>query len=144
LKQAAEGKTDPHNPQLVIASLSNQTPLNEQYSAPLRATITPAALERLSALPNLEASEVQVRQAIYTSFQYPYGHAREDEFRVTLGEDLSFDYPGDGTGFFASRRRDVKSGGITLHAANNDYPIQQVGLMGGLAALNDVLQGVNA
>lgn len=143
LKQSAEGKTDPENPQLVIASLSNRTPLNESYSAPLRATITPAALERLTALPDIEAAEERVRQALFASYQYPYGHTRDDDFRVTLGEDVSFDYPGDGTGFFASRSRDIKREGLTLNAANNDYPIQQVGIMGGLAALNTVLLDAN-
>ena len=141
LKQSAEGKTDPNNPQLVVASLSNRTPLNDSYSAPLRATITPTALERLSAIPELEVAEERVRQALFASYQYPYGHTRDDDFRVTLGEDISFDYPGDGTGFFASRRRDLKREGLTLNAANNDYPIQQVGIMGGLAALNDVVLG---
>lgn len=143
IKQSAEGRTDPENPQLVIASLSNRTPLNDSYGAPLRATITTAALERLNATPDLEAAEEKVRQALFASFQYPYGHARDDDFSVTLGENISFDYPGDGTGFFASRSRDMKREGLTIDAANNDYPIQQVGIMGGLAALNNVVLGLS-
>jgi hypothetical protein len=139
LKQWAEGKTDPDNPQLVIAGLSNRTPLNEYYSSPVKATITPAALKKLATLSDLKAAEERVRQALFASFQYPYGHALDEDFRVSLGNDVSFDYPGDGTGFFASRIRDLKTEGLILNAANNDYPIQQVGILGGLAALNTML-----
>lgn len=140
--QSATGKTDPKNPQLVVASLANRTPLNSQYSAPLRAIITPPALERLSAVTDLGAAEEQVRQALFASFQYPYRHVDDYDFRVTLDDEIiSFDYPGDGTGFFARRSRDTTKDGLMVNAANNDYPIQQMSLIGGLAALNDVVLG---
>lgn len=139
LNHSAEGATDPENPQLLTASLSNNVPLNSHYSAPLRAVITFDGLDRLSAVSDMEAAEEQVRQALFESFQYPYGHREEDDFRVSLGDNISFDYPGDGTGFFASRSQGLKREGLVLNAANNDYPIQQLGIIGGLAALNDIL-----
>lgn len=131
--------SDPKHPQLVTASLTNSVPLNEQYSAPLRATLSPDMLLWLELLPEVDVAEEQVRQALMRSFRYPYSHVREDDFRVELGESISFDYPGDGTGFFARRKDSKPPKGLTLNAANNDYPVQQIALLGGLAALNDII-----
>jgi hypothetical protein len=58
---------------------------------------------------------------------------------TALGEDISFDYPGDGTGFFANRERKMTSEGIKLVAANNDQPLQQIGIIGGLAAMSEMV-----
>ncbi len=131
--------SDPQYPQLVTASLSNRVPLNKQYSAPLRATLSPDMLIWLELLPEVDTAEEQVRQAMIHSFQYPHAHVSDDNFGVRLGESISFNYPGDSTGFCAWRKDSSPTKGLKLNAANNDYPVQQVALMGGLAALNDIV-----
>jgi hypothetical protein len=63
---------------------------------------------------------------------------QEHDFRVSLRSNIAFDYPGDGSGFYPGRSHSVQPEGLNLVAANNDYPIQQVAIIGGLAALSDV------
>ena len=131
---------DPNRPQLIMPSLNNEYPLDRQYSARFCAQLTPFMLDELETNPDIEIVEQRVREALKLSFQYPYGGTfRDDDFRVKLGEDIDFKYPGDGTGFFANRERKMTNEGIRIVAANNYHPLQQIGILGGLAAMSEVV-----
>ena len=132
--------SDPSRPQLIMPSLSNVYPLDRQYSAMFSTQLTPHMLDELATNPHIEEVEARVREALKLSFQYPYGGTfRGDDFRVKLGEDIDFIYPGDGTGFFANRERKMTNEGIRIVAANNDHPLQQIGILGGLAAMSETV-----
>lgn len=132
--------TDPNRPQFLTASAYNSVGrLNQPDSAYLRARLTPALLTALSEIEDIKTIEARVREALKASFAYPYPPAEDwdDSFGVTLGPEISFDYPGDGTGFFGRQTDETAREGLTINAKNNDYPVQQIALLGGLAALND-------
>jgi len=75
---------DPNRPQLIMPSLSNEYPLDRQYSAKLSTQLTPYMLDELATNPHIEEIEVRVREALKLSFQYPYGGTfRDDDFRVS-------------------------------------------------------------
>lgn len=133
-----QGLTDSKQPQLIRTRLSNQTPLNQPYSAPLRATLSPDMLTSLDLLPDLEAAETQVCHALTNAFTYPYPYANKDDFQVNLNTAVTFSYPGDGSSFFGHKNPQMYREGMTIHAANNDYPLQQIAILGGLAALSDI------
>lgn len=131
---------DVAHPQLITAGLDNFVPVNEHYSCPLKAKISAAALLAIETLSDPDAAEVRVRQALIAGFEYPLNQGQYDRFGVTLQDEVvAFDYPGDGTGFFGRITDAARATGLKLNAANNDYPVQQVAILCGLAALNDIV-----
>ncbi len=131
---------NPNNSQLITVDLENTVPHDEYHSAHISAQLTPDMLTWLELLPDVQAAQERVKGALQRSFEYPYTNPREnDEFWVRLGDVISFTYPGDGTGFSAWRSDADPRKGLRINAMNNDHPIQQVAILGGLAALNDIV-----
>ena len=141
------GVTDKNSSQLIIPNLYNELPHNSPYSAKLWATLTPDMLIWTDLLPDQEATEERVRDALRDSYTRAHPSARPDDFEVSLNHrfhpddeaTLSFTYPGDGTGFFGRKTTKAYREGLEINAANNDYPEQQIAILGGLAALNDAV-----
>jgi hypothetical protein len=131
---------DQDNPQYVEAWLGNSPDPMTRSGARISARLTPYMLAALEEHEAIDKVEKDVEEAIAGTWGYAQGDGK-GEFGVSLEKPLrpEFDYPSDGGGFFAPDSKGAMVEGLSLIAANNDYPIQQIAILSGLAKLNSLV-----